>query len=44
MDLELMFNSLPKLLFATITTLKLLGSSLVAGLMLAVIFSIMRKF
>jgi len=42
MDLELMFNSLPKLLFATITTLKLLGSSLVAGLMLAVIFSIMR--
>jgi octopine/nopaline transport system permease protein len=42
MDLELMVNSLPKLLFATLITLKLLVSSLIAGLVLAVIFSIMR--
>jgi len=42
MDLELMLKSVPKLLFATIITLKLLIPSLTAGLVLAVIFSIMR--
>jgi octopine/nopaline transport system permease protein len=42
MDLELMLNSLPKLLFATLITLKLLASSLTAGLVLALVFSIMR--
>ena len=37
-----MLNSLPKLLFATLITLKLLASSLTAGLVLALVFSIMR--
>mgnify|MGYP006109061787 FL=1 len=42
MDFELMINSLPKLLYATLVTLELLISSLIIGLILAVIFSIMR--
>ena len=42
MDFELMLNSLPKLLYATLITIELLISSLIAGLILAVILSIMR--
>ena len=42
MDLELMLTSLPKLLYASLVTLKLLASSLIVGLILAVFFSIMR--
>ena len=32
MDIELMINSLPKLLGATVITLKLLSASLIVGL------------
>ena len=42
MDLDLMINSLPKLLSATLTTLKLLSLSLVFGLIIGLIFAIMR--
>ena len=42
MDLELMINSLPKLLNATLTTLKLLSLSLVFGLIIGLIFAVMR--
>ena len=42
MDLELMINSLPKLLGATLTTLKLLSLSLIFGLIIGLIFAIMR--
>ena len=42
MDFELMLNSLPRLLYATITTIELLISSLIIGVILAVILSIMR--
>ena len=42
MDFELMLNSLPKLLYATLITIELLISSLIVGLILAVILSIMR--
>ena len=42
MDLDLMINSLPKLLNATLTTLKLLSLSLIFGLIIGLIFSIMR--
>ena len=42
MDLELMVNSFPKLLNATLITLKLLSVSLVVGLILGILFSIMR--
>jgi len=42
MDLDLMINSLPKLLSATLTTLKLLSLSLIFGLIIGLIFSIMR--
>ena len=42
MDFDLMLISLPKLLFASLITLKLLISSLIIGLFLAVIFAIMR--
>ena len=42
MDLELMINSLPKLLNATITTLKLLSVSLLFGLFIGLVFAIMR--
>ena len=41
MDLDLMINSLPKLLSATLTTLKLLSLSLIFGLIIGLIFSIM---
>ncbi len=42
MDLDLMINSLPKLLIATLTTLKLLSLSLIFGLAIGFIFAIMR--
>ena len=42
MDLELMINSFPKLLSATIITLKLLSLSLIFGLFIGLIFAIMR--
>ena len=42
MDFDLMINSLPKLLSATLTTLKLLSLSLIFGLIIGLIFSIMR--
>jgi len=42
MDLDLMINSLPKLLGATLTTLKLLSLSLIFGLIIGLIFAIMR--
>ena len=42
MDLDLMIDSLPKLLNATLTTLKLLSLSLVFGLIIGLIFAIMR--
>ena len=42
MDLDLMIDSLPKLLSATLTTLKLLSLSLIFGLIIGLIFAIMR--
>ena len=42
MDLELIINSFPKLIIATITTLKLLSLSLIIGLFLGLIFAILR--
>ncbi len=42
MDLDLMINSIPKLLGATLTTLKLLSLSLVFGLIIGLIFAVMR--
>ena len=42
MDLNLMIDSLPKLLIATVTTLKLLSLSLIFGLIIGLIFALMR--
>ena len=42
MDFELMFNSFPKLLNATIITLKLLSLSLFFGLFIGLLFAMMR--
>ena len=42
MDLELMANSFPKLLSATLITLKLLSVSLVIGLFIGFLFAILR--
>ena len=42
MDLELMVNSFPKLLNATLITLKLLSLSLIFGLFIGLIFAILR--
>ena len=42
MDFELMFNSFPKLLNATIITLKLLSLSLFFGLFIGLLFAVMR--
>ena len=42
MDIELMVSSFPKLLGATVITLKLLSVSLVIGLFLGLIFAILR--
>ena len=42
MDFDLMISSFPKLLNATLITLKLLSVSLIIGLILGLLFSIMR--
>ena len=42
MDLELMINSFPKLLGATVITLKLLSVSLIIGLFIGLFFAILR--
>ena len=42
MDLELMITSLPKLLSATVITLKLLSVSLIIGLIIGLLFAILR--
>ena len=42
MDIELMINSLPKLLKATIVTLKLVSVSLILGIFLGTFFSVLR--
>ena len=42
MDLELMIESIPKLLNATLTTLKLLSLSILFGLIVGLVFAIMR--
>ncbi len=42
MDLELMINSLPKLLNAAVVTLKLLSVSLIIGLCIGLFFAILR--
>ena len=42
MDIELMVSSFPKLLGATVITLKLLSVSLVIGLFIGLIFAILR--
>jgi octopine/nopaline transport system permease protein len=42
MDLELMINSLPKLLSASLITLKLLSVSLIIGLFIGLLFAILR--
>ena len=42
MDFNLMIDSLPKLLYATLTTLKLLSLSIIFGLIIGLIFAIMR--
>ena len=40
MDIELMINSFPKLLSATLITLKLLSVSLILGLFFGLVFAI----
>ncbi len=42
MDLELMINSFPKLLAATVITIKLLSASLFFGLFIGLLFAILR--
>ena len=42
MDFELMFTSFPKLLGATVITLKLLSVSLIIGLFIGLLFAILR--
>ena len=42
MDFELMINSFPKLLNATLITLKLLSVSLIFGLFIGLLFAILR--
>ena len=42
MDIELMINSFPKLLNATLITLKLLSVSLILGLFIGLGFAILR--
>ena len=43
MDLDLMINSFPKLLSATLITLKLLSASLFFGLLVGLLFAILRS-
>ena len=42
MDFELMVNSFPKLLNATVVTLKLLSASLFFGLFIGLLFAVLR--
>mgnify|MGYP000333088418 CR=1 FL=1 len=42
MDFELMISSLPKLLSASVITLKLLSVSLIIGLFIGLLFAILR--
>ena len=42
MDISLMITSLPKLLSATVVTLKLLSLSLFFGLLIGLLFAILR--
>ena len=42
MDFELMINSFPKLLNATVITLKLLSASLFFGLFIGLLFAVLR--
>ena len=42
MDFDLMINSFPKLLSATVITLKLLSASLFFGLFVGLLFAILR--
>ena len=42
MDFDLMITSLPKLLSASVITLKLLSASLIAGMVLGLFFAILR--
>ena len=42
MDFDLMINSFPKLLNATVITLKLLSVSLVIGLFIGLLFALLR--
>ena len=42
MDFELMINSFPKLIGATVITLKLLSVSLIVGLLIGLLFAILR--
>ena len=42
MDLDLIINSFPKLLSASIITLKLLSVSLIIGLFIGLFFAILR--
>ena len=42
MDFDLMITSLPKLLSATVITLKLLSASLIIGLLIGFLFSVLR--
>ena len=42
MDIELMVNSFPKLLSASLITLKLLSVSLIVGLFIGLLFAILR--
>ena len=43
MDFDLMFTSFPKLLGATVVTLKLLSASLFFGLIIGLLFAILRS-
>ena len=42
MDIELMITSIPKLLNATLITLKLLSFSIVLGILIGLFFAILR--
>ena len=42
MDFDLMISSFPKLLNATLITLKLVSASLIFGLLIGILFAILR--
>ena len=43
MDIELILNSFPKLLSASVITLKLLSVSIIIGLFIGLLFAILRN-